>query len=101
MNHRLIQGTLIVKHQAIFGWIGRNQKTTKTTCGIQVKACNIAIDANADCPACIAEAESQNKSKLAVLSAFKERYGKLPETVTPEDIASLTTPVKLTTVYFL
>lgn len=60
-------------HKARVSFISRNQKTAKTECGKTVACANIAVQVDADCPACRAAAEDSFNGALLILKHCKER----------------------------
>lgn len=82
-------------HKAIFGNIGRMQKTSKTCCGKSVKVSQIAVNCNATCPGCIAQVDEE-------LAAYKEiiAISTLDTTELKASVAKFE-PVRYQTVYFL
>lgn len=58
-------------HVAKVGFVCHNQKTARTECGKTVAVANIAIDTDADCPACRAAMEAHIRGNEAILQHAK------------------------------
>lgn len=56
-------------HKASISFISRRQKTAKTACGKVVKASNIAVNVDADCPDCRAFADNELEGMKTVLAS--------------------------------
>lgn len=55
-------------------------KSAQTACGKRVKASELAITEDADCPACRRDAEEMHASALMVIESFVKAHGETDHT---------------------
>ena len=64
-----------MKHLHSLGAAFSGFKTAGTLCGKRVKSANLAVDVDADCPHCRAEAEKNHAVSLRMVSMHETQFG--------------------------